>query len=312
MLRNHRRRKVIDISLQNHAELYFDYRKGLKFLSNIKDEDYDYPDEKINFHIYTEVNNDKELECVKSFLATQNLEKTKLILWSDYDISDNELLKPYMDYIELKVYDARAEAIGTPLEYEHAKLDASDSKHYLRSDLFRILILHKYGGVWADMDIVFLRDFKSILDQEYMYQWGSETNYGVEGACATILALKKQSEFSYKLLETLKTMPTLADSTIWGKDMFAKLWREWPNFTIFPSTFFNTEWLISKVDRPLSEDLENDWFYNRKNTAKDNLFLEAFAWHWHNSSKKTYPIQEGSKFDLLRNRTNELLKEKGI
>ena len=303
---------MINLTYEDNASLYFDYRLGLELLRNVRDEDYNYPDEIVNFHIYTEVKNNKELECVKSFLATQNLEKTRLVIWSDYEIYDNPLLQPYKHLITFKVYNAREEAVGTPMEHEHTMLDASDSKYYLKSDLFRLMILHKYGGVWADMDIVFLRDFKQILDQEYMYKWGGDTDFAHLGACATVLAMHKQSEFSYKMLDVVKTMPALGDTTVWGKDTFAKLWREWPHFTIFPSTFFNTEWLISKVDRILSEDVENDWFYNKKNTAKDHLFLEAFTWHWHNSSKKTFPIEEGSKFDLLRKRTDALLYKKGI
>jgi hypothetical protein len=302
---------MIDISYENDPELYFDYTKGLELLSSIKDEGYDYPENVTNFHIYTEVKNDKELECVKSYFATQNLEKTKLILWSDYDISDNPLIQRYKDLIDLRVYNPLEEAKGTPLENEHDKLRAADAKHYLQSDLLRLLVLHKYGGVWADMDIVFLRDFKPILDQEYMYQWGSETDYANEGACATVLAMRKQSEFSHKMLEVLKTMP-ITGGTVWGKDTFAKLWRVYPEFTIFPSTFFNTEWLISKVDLDFARELEDNWFYNKSDTAKDGLFLDAFAWHWHNTSNKDKPIEPGSKFDLLRERTNLLLRDRGI
>jgi hypothetical protein len=300
---------MIDISYEKTPELYFDYTKGLELLSSIKDEDYDYPEEVTLFHIYTEIKNEKELECVKSYLATQNLEKTKLILWSDYDISDNPRIAPYKKYIELRVYDAFEEAKGTPLEAEHDKLRAADEKHYLQSDLFRLLILHKYGGVWVDMDIVFLRDFKSILDQEYMYQWGSETDYANHGACATVLSMKKESVFSYNMLETLKTMP-ITGGTIWGKDLFAKLWSVWPHFTIFPSTFFNTEWLSGKVDLDFTRELEDNWFYNKSNIAKAGLFLDAFAWHWHNTSNKHKPIESGSKFDLLRKRTNQLLESR--
>jgi hypothetical protein len=300
---------MIKISNDTHPELYFDYTKGLDLLSSIKDEDYDYPEEVTPFHIYTEIKNEKELECVKSYLATQNLEKTKLILWSDYDISDNELIAPYKKYIELRVYDAFKEAKGTPLEAEHDKLRAADEKHYLQSDLFRLLILYKYGGVWADMDIVFLRDFKPILDQEYMYQWGSETDYANQGACATVLSMKKESAFSRHMLAVLKTMP-ITGGTIWGKDTFAKLWSVWPYFTIFPSTFFNTEWLISKVDDKLSIETEEDWFYNKHGNAERYLFTDAFTWHWHNTSNKDKPIESGSKFDLLRKRTDQLLESR--
>jgi hypothetical protein len=303
---------MIHLSYEKEPDLYFDYRLGLDLLQSIQDDNYTYPNEKTLFHIYTEIKNEKELECIKSCLATQDLDKIQLVLWSDYDIDDNKLIEPYKELLDLRVYNAKEEAKDTPLEFEYGKLEAADSKHYLQSDLFRLMILHKYGGVWADMDIIFLRDFKPILDQEYMYQWGSETQYAQQGACATIIAMKQQSEFSYKMLEVLKDMPTIGETTIWGKDTFAKLWQVWPHFTIFPSTFFNTEWLISKVDEPLSRETEENWFYNTTNIAQDYLFLEAFTWHWHNTSNKDKPIEEGSKFDLLRKRTDELLKIRGI
>ena len=184
---------MINVSQKDNPEFYFDYGLGLNLLRSVKDEDYSYPEEKVNFHIYTEVRSDKEVECVKSFLATQNLDHTSLIIWSDYSIEDNELIQPYKDYLDLRVYNAREEAVGTPMEHEHSMLDASDSKYYLKSDLFRLMMLHKYGGVWADMDIIFLRDFKPILDQEYMYQWGGDTDFANLGACATVLAMKKEN-----------------------------------------------------------------------------------------------------------------------
>jgi hypothetical protein len=304
---------MIDISYEKNPELYCDYKKGLEFLSSLEEEKYQYPDEITNFHIYTEVKNEKELECIKSYFATQNLKKTKLILWSDYDISDNPHIIPYKDYIDFRVYDPIKEAKGTPIEDEYEKLKATDTKHYLQSDLLRLLVLHKYGGVWVDMDIIFLRDFKPILDQEYMYQWGSETDYANQGACATVLSVKKESEFSIKLLEVLKTMPiSTGGTTVWGKDLFAKLYKIYPNFTIFPSTFFNTEWLVGKTDLNFGRELEDNWFSNKSNIAENGLFLEAFSWHWHNSSNKDAVIEDGSKFDLLRKRIEYMLQKRRI
>ena len=67
---------MINLNLENNPILYKDYEEGLKFLANVKDEDYEYPNDITLFHIYTEIKNDKELECIKSFLATQHLEKT--------------------------------------------------------------------------------------------------------------------------------------------------------------------------------------------------------------------------------------------
>ena len=191
---------MIDISLKKNPEFYKDYETCLEFLSNIKDENYEYPPDVTLFHIYTEVRTDKELECIKSFLATQNLEKCKLIIWSDYDINDNDLIQPYKEYLDLRLWDAKEEAKGTILEgIPH--LDAMDDKHYLQSDLLRILVLYKYGGVWIDMDIIFLRDFKPLLDQEYMYQWGGDIDFANQGACATVLSGFKESEFMTKLMQ---------------------------------------------------------------------------------------------------------------
>jgi len=301
---------MIDINLEKNPKFYKDYESCLEFLSNVKDKDYEYPSDITLFHIYTEVRTDKELECIKSFLATQNLEKCKLVLWSDYDINDNPLIQPYKKYLDLRLWDVEKEAEGTILE-DLPHLKAKDDKYYFQSDLLRILVLHKYGGVWVDMDIIFLRNFKPLLDQEYMYQWGSAIDFANQGACAAVLSGFKGSEFTTKLMqEIVKSEPT-PDSTIWGKALFASLWRKWPNFTIFPSPFFNTEWLISKKSVKLNKDIENGWFLNN-GVGDKYLFLEAFAWHWHNSSNKHLPIEEGSKFHTLQKLTNKKLKEKKI
>jgi len=69
--------------------------------------------------------------------------------------------------------------------------------------------------------------------------------------------------------------------------------------------------LMSKVDNPLATEVESCWF-TKPLENKDNLFLDAFAWHWHNSSNKHKNIVEGSKFSLLKDRNDKVLKEMGI
>ena len=132
---------MIDISLEENPLLYKDYEACQNMLATVKDEDYEYPEDITLFHIYTEFRTEKEIECLKSFLATQNLEKCKLIIWSDYDINDNELIKPYKKYLDLRLWAAKQEAKGTILEGA-PHLDAIDHKHYLQSDLLRILALY--------------------------------------------------------------------------------------------------------------------------------------------------------------------------
>lgn len=300
---------MINITLEDNAELYSDYSKGLKFLNSIKNEDYNYPNEKVNFHVYSEVKTDKELECIKSFLATQNLKKTKLIVWSDYCIEDNKLIAPYKHLIELRVYDAKHESKDTPLENHPVWIlgDISDSKHYMKSGILRFLVTYKYGGVWADMDMIFLRDFKPILDQEWAYMWGSETDFSNFGPCAAMMNLKRKSDHASRCLQEICNTSLVKDSTILDHMLLAKVYKK-QSFTVFPSTFFNTEWLINKTDREFRSIIGHG--FDKIKTDKDFLFLDAFAWHWHNSSNKNREIKNGSKFDLLKKRTDSLLKNK--
>lgn len=301
---------MIDISFEKNRELYKDYESCLEFLKRIDDNDFAYPNEKIKFHVYTEVKSSKELMVIKSFLATQNLDHCELIVWSDYSIEDNPLIQPYKDYIDLRVWDAHEEAKGTILEDNHDVLSARDHKYYLQSDLLRLIALHKYGGVWADMDIIFLRDFKALLDQEYMYMWGSETDFAKEGACATILSLKKHSELSVELLKEVMVTPARPATACWGKEMFAALYRRYP-FPVLPSTFFNTEWCINIKHKGKSLHIQKGWFDNA-GYDEEFIFNDAYTWHWHNSSNKDKQVKKGSKFKIIEEKVDSMLVQKGI
>ena len=72
---------MIDISLDKNYNLYTNWIDSYNFLDKINDNTYNYPKEIVNFHIYSEIKTEKELECIKSLLATQNLKKINLILY---------------------------------------------------------------------------------------------------------------------------------------------------------------------------------------------------------------------------------------
>lgn len=309
---------MINISLENNLELYKDYEKSLSFLSNIDDSLYNYPDNITYFHVYSEIKNEKELLCIESYLATQDLEKTKLILWSDYDISDNELVKPYKDLIDMRVYDFKTESIGTLLENNEYLNGANDTKHYMKSGILRFLVTYKYGGVWVDMDMVLLRNFKPILDQEWAYMWGAEMDFNNFGPCAAIMNIHKESAHGKMCLEEILNTRMVPDSTVLDHVLLAKVYTK-NKFTVFPSAFFNTEWQMNvkwlndvrQYDpNGLGTKTEKGWFV--KNEYSDSLFENVFSWHWHNSTYKNHTIGEGSKFYQLQNKIKSLLKDKKI
>ena len=110
-------------------------------------------------------------------------------------------------------------------------------------------------------------------------------------------------------MEILINTVVRPNTTCFDEDMLAKVYRKDSTcFTVFPSTFFNIEWLMSKTDRALEKEVQNSWF-EAPLINEDYLFLDSFAWHWHNSSNKNKKIVEKSKFWRLEELTKERLKK---
>ncbi|MGY0036053.1 glycosyltransferase [Pedobacter sp. NJ-S-72] len=64
-----------------------------------------------------------------------------------------------------------------------------------RSDAFRFLVLYKYGGLYFDLDVMFLKDFGGLLDSEFCYAWETQPY-----ANSAILNLKRKSDLCNYIL----------------------------------------------------------------------------------------------------------------
>src|SRR5438105_458763 len=170
---------MIAVSLQTHYELYHDWREALAFCRGIPDLP---PPRPTTFHMYWRQRRSgmfrkarpfgrKQALPVKAFFATQDLTNSRLVMWSDADLSRNAWLEPFADRISFRVYAPAKEARGTALEDRPDLLAAADHRVWRDGDLFRILALHNYGGVYVDIDMVLLRSVGALLDQEFVYQW---------------------------------------------------------------------------------------------------------------------------------------------
>ena len=105
-------------------------------------------------------------------------------------------------------------------------LNAKCSRHWAQSDLLRILALHKYGGIWVDMDIVLLRDLKPVLDQEFLYSNFNSFDHGKDGIWGTVMSLKKEGELSIRLLQELSETPFKKLTLCWGSHLFRKVYKD--------------------------------------------------------------------------------------
>jgi len=106
---------------------------------------------------------------LKSFFATQDLSTSRMILWTNGDLSQNTILQSYVSLYPhsfiVKVVDIPRLARGTALEGSPL-LEWSDRKAWVDGDLVRLLVLWTYGGLWVDMDSLLTRDLHPLLEHE--------------------------------------------------------------------------------------------------------------------------------------------------
>lgn len=286
------------ISFETHKDLYrFDsldrIYNSLKFAKELPPSHFSEP---VNFHFYWRVPKEferKQALPIKSTIVSQDLTKTKIILWSNVDLKNNEYVKPMLPFIETRIWDLKEQSKDSPLD--NAKVlngIVDDPLCYLGGDVFRLLCLHKHGGVYIDMDVVVLRDFEPLLPYEFMYQWGSTGTHAGEPELrqnGAIMRLKAYSQLCHDLLNELAVTPANPNTTCWGCDLYNKVRKKNNNWQVFPCAWFNTEWGMGRTIQPFRKDYEG-------NTSSD-LFDGAFTWHWHNKWDET--IENGSKFQIL-------------
>ena len=292
---------MIEISLATHYELYHDWRKALAFCRALPDVA---PREPVAFHMFWRERSGrfwprvrrfgrKQALPVKAFLATQDLSTCSLTLWSDQDLSSNEWLQPLLPRLTLRVYDAAVESRGTPLEAHPNLSRQRDARVYRDGDLFRILVLHNYGGVYADMDTVLLRSLGVFLDQEFVYQWDAfDDRYA-----PALMRLRKGSAFARALVEGVVAIAP--GKYNWGRENVKRAIASGHPITVFPSPFFNTEWQADPSFEPF-----------RRTPTSGELYDGAFAWHWHN--KWDDPIEPGCKFERIERIVDAKLTALGL
>ncbi len=285
------------------------------------------PGEKTAFHSYWygKVGR-KQAFSIKSFLVTQNLERCEVILWLDISngfdgYGRNPYLMPLLPFITVKAFDPKPEIKGTPWEnsinlIDHKKEGADGRMEdgvdlAKRADAFRFIVLYNYGGVYFDLDVLFLRDFTDLLVSEFCYAWEDQPF-----ANSALLYLKRKSAIAtYILQKSIRKRTVLPWVIFYYSDNKLK------DLLVYPCAFFDPLWQGGdKLEKVPFKNLEaffepfGDKFTNQYaiKSHKD-FFAGCYAYHWHNQWKKPEP--ENSFFGLLEAEFNKALKirqENGI
>jgi len=107
---------------------------------------------------------------IDAWLATQRLQDGhQLYFWYDQDPTQLiERFANYTEFVQFRPFDHSTEAAGTCLASMREFNDEAYQKEIelptvSRSDLVRVLLLKKYGGVWLDTDSIPMRDLTPLF-----------------------------------------------------------------------------------------------------------------------------------------------------
>ena len=276
-----------------------DYLNSLEYAKTLPNSN----NHKLVFHFFWRVPRDfgrKQLAVLKSVIVNHIdiIETVEINLWSNVDLTDNVFFKEVDKFVTFRIWDLYDEIKDTVLEncdFLLNKNNIDDEVCYLESDLFRLLILHKYGGFYLDMDVLVLRNLLPLNNYEFVYQWGTSGFRGEEFKMNNaVIKLDKKSDTSLEFLELLKKTPPSKNTSCWGSQMFPSITRN--NILTLPGIWFNPEWgFEGTLCQP---------FIKVDNVE---MFDGSFTWHWHN--KWDDEIQVGSKFQILEEKHDKIFKE---
>jgi hypothetical protein len=258
----------------------------------------------------------KQAFTVKSFLATQDLDESDLWLWLDREAApgydENQYLLPLRPFLELRRFDPEIEVRDTPIDGSPDLY--RDVSPTVRSDLFRHVVLYKHGGVYVDIDMMFLRDLRILRSDprfagELCYRWSAHLPY----ANSAVLALRKGSDAALALLHRCAEMHTCRPKIVLDFDANRDL-----DLFVVPCVAFDPLWphhdgQDTYPDAPFRQFGEFfrsfGWRFPKPSIRSHREFFPgAFTYHWHNCWDA--PEHESSYFGLFDAVFDRVLRER--
>lgn len=239
----------------------------------------------------------KHEACIRTFLKTQPDHYTAKI-WVD---AIPKVV--FGDRVEFVIYNGEDVSKGTPLEGLNKGLsrDKEDTNCWAHSDIGRLLILYKFGGIYYDFDNLFQRDLSPLMHiPEFVYCWP----FAPKALCNAIIKAEAGSEFIRDCLITIREKieegQKLAGDFA-GRPTLSKQHRKNPyKMVVLPCGVFHPEFAAGCRRK---EDVDKDPFnehtstFLQKNVKSRNVYWGAFSWHWHNKWKDG--VENNSKFDII-------------
>ncbi len=246
--------------------------------------------------------------CLKSLLLTQSPPYQVWLWMPPRDLERNQAFVEFyraIDALHFRPYSPEEEARGTVFEGYPALLNGEEDcrfwqgktvswprKPLAMSNVLRLLALGKYGGIYFDMDTLFLRDFRPLCGVDFIYQWSNKP-------CGTnaISHFVKDAPAVWALAEKGIRRGIFIPPVLLG---FSDC-RELPGQTyVLPSFLFDPVWIAHDTGVAINGYCNSidEFFDSTARTGLSGFFPWSYSYDWHNHWD--VPIRPGSLVGRLR------------
>jgi len=261
--------------------------------------------QRLLFHCYwTGVLNELHALSLKSLMVTQS-PPYEIWLWMPPDdVRRNYAFTSSLPGVVVKEYLAAQESQGTVYEGQLGLLNGLDRFGGRRAsniaNAFRILTLAKYGGVYFDLDVLFLKDMRDLCSVEFCYQW-SDQAYANNG----LLHFDADSRNIWALAERSITIGSCRSKALFR---FEDVWKVLDGVYVFPSFLFDPLWIAHDRGRVMNDYCNRfvEFFTSEARVSLSTFFPGSYAYHWHN--RWDWPIRANTVIGYLRDEVDTLFQ----
>lgn len=154
------------------------------------------------------------------------------------------------------------------------------------SDLVRFVALYVFGGIYADIDMVFLRDARDLHGRSFAFKWDLNVNY----YNTAVMGLPVGSPVVSKLIA--HAGGRCDPGTFWPErihEAFECKSGVCTEMTMMPTALFGpvsspaSNWQWQQDPRSHELHTTTNWFFDREKLwGLEHFFPGAYTFHWHN------------------------------
>ena len=238
--------------------------------------------QKIIFHCYWHGKfGRKQAMSVKSLLSTQNDYNNEVWLWLDKDsVHENGNDNPYIQQLagRVRIIEYAPELVKSIPAFRKIYFLFGETEDLpLRSDFFRLWVLHEYGGCYFDLDVMFIRNMRNLFTgDEFVYSWEKQLY-----ANSAIIFLRKGSCLSEYIVRKVTAQLSAKPWVIFSYDD-----KNLKYLRLYECSLFDPIWDDARESYIFHEFKgffrANPAITNSVIKSPADMFPYSYCYHWHN------------------------------